>query len=163
MRHRFLVALGSNVRHPRFGLPRQVLRAALAALEDAGLAVDAMSPIVDSAPLGPSSRHYANAAAVISTRLEPEEVLDLLQAIEHAFGRVRRGARWGARVLDLDIALWSGGSWFSERLVIPHPEFNDRRFAVAPAARIARAWRDPLTGLTVGQIEARLTRASPLS
>ena len=139
-----------------------MIGAALAALDAAGLAVRARSPVLTSAPLGPSRRRYANAAALVDSHLEPEDVLDRLQALEQGFGRRRRGARWGARVLDLDLVLWSGGAWESERLTIPHPAFRQRRFVVAPAAAIAPAWRDPGTGRTLRQLAARLTRAKPL-
>jgi len=160
--HRYLIALGSNMRHPRHRRPRAVLAAALGVLEEEGLAVLAGSPITTSAPLGPSRRRYANAAAVIASDLEPEPLLDLLQRIERRFGRRRRGRRWRARVLDLDVVLWSGGPWASPRLVIPHPRFRERLFVLAPAAAIAPAWRDPLTGLTMRRLKARLTRLGRL-
>jgi 2-amino-4-hydroxy-6-hydroxymethyldihydropteridine diphosphokinase len=121
--------------------------------------VEAASRTLASAPIGPSRRRYANAAVIVATAAGPEAVLDRLQGIEHAFGRRRRGARWGARVLDLDIVLWSGGPWASERLVIPHPEFRSRAFVLAPAAAIAPGWRDPVTGRTLRQLNARLLHA----
>jgi 2-amino-4-hydroxy-6-hydroxymethyldihydropteridine diphosphokinase len=151
------------VRHPRFGDPREVISAALAALEGAGAAVNTVSPVIASPPLGPSRRRYANAAAVVESRLEPEDLLDVLQAIERDFGRRRRGARWRARVLDLDLVLWSGGPWASDRLVVPHPQFRARPFVLAPAAAIAPRWRDPLTGLSLAHLHARLTRSNPLA
>jgi 2-amino-4-hydroxy-6-hydroxymethyldihydropteridine diphosphokinase len=159
---RYLIALGSNMRHPRIGGPRQVLARAIAALDASGLRLEAVSPILTRAPLGPSRRRYANAAVVVTSDLAPEAVLDRLQHIERDFGRRRRGLRWGARVLDLDLVLWSGGAWASDRLVLPHPEFRRRTFVLAPAATIAPAWRDPLTGLTVRQLGARLNRANPV-
>ncbi|MCT2557548.1 2-amino-4-hydroxy-6-hydroxymethyldihydropteridine diphosphokinase [Tsuneonella sp. YG55] len=161
--HRYLVALGSNVRHPRYGNPRSVIAAALAALDKAGARVEVASPVIASVPLGPSRRRYANAAAVIASALAPEGLLDVLQAIERDFGRRRRGARWGARVLDLDLILWSGGAWASDRLVVPHPLFRRRAFVLRPAAAIAPEWRDPLTGLTLAHLHARLTRGNPLA
>lgn len=161
--HRYLIALGSNVRHPRFGPPREVLAAAIEALQDAGLDVEAVSRVIETPPLGPSRRRYANAAAVLETSLDPPELLDLLQDIESTFGRIRRGARWGARVLDLDIVLWSGGAWAEPRLIVPHPQFRARTFVLAPATQIASDWRDPITGLTLAHLQARLTRADPLA
>ncbi len=150
------------MRHPRFGSPRQVIDAALVAIKEAGISIEVVSATIDSAPLGPSRRRYANAAAIVRSRLEPEVLLDVLQRVENDFGRRRRGARWGARVLDLDIVLWSGGAWASERLVVPHPEFRRRTFVLAPAASIAPHWRDPLTGFTIAHLQARLTRGNPL-
>ncbi|MEO6092653.1 MAG: 2-amino-4-hydroxy-6-hydroxymethyldihydropteridine diphosphokinase [Novosphingobium sp.] len=152
---RYLVALGSNVRHPRHGRPEGVLRAAFAALDRDGLSLEAVSPIIASAPLGPSRRRYANAAAIVRSDLAPPAALGRLHRIEHAFGRRRRGARWGARVLDLDIILWEGGTWSSDGLTIPHIAFRTRAFVLNPAARIAGCWRDPLTGLTLRHLRAR--------
>ncbi len=153
------------MRHARFGHPRAVIDAAIAALAAAGLAVESVSPTIASAPIGPSRRRYANAAAIVATDLAPEALLGRLQAIEHAFGRRRRGAQWSARVLDLDIILWSGGAYVGERaggsLVIPHPAFRERDFVLGPAMTIAAGWRDPLSRLTVRQLAARHARPGP--
>ena len=160
--HSYLIALGSNIHVPGVGPPREVVAAAIATLEAEGLGIQATSPIIDTAPLGPSRRRYANAAAVIDSSADPEEVLAILQRVERAFGRRRRGMRWQARPLDLDIVLWSDGIWASDNLLIPHPSFREREFVLGPAAAIAPDWRDPLTGRSIRQLYARLTRARPL-
>lgn len=151
------------MRHARHGAPRQVLAAAVAALGQAGMEVEAVSAAVTSAPLGASRRHYANAVAVIRASQAPEALLAALQRIERRFGRRPRGARWRARVLDLDIVLWSGGPWAAQRLTIPHPQFRRREFVLTPARVVAPMWRDPITRLTLRQLHARLTRAKPLA
>lgn len=156
--NRYLIALGSNQRHARHGSPQAILRAALADLEAQGVAVRSASPVLRSRPLGPSQREYANGAALIETALEPLELLDLLQDGETRFGRRRQGQRWRARTLDLDIVLWSGGGWADDRLTVPHPEFRKRAFVLRPAVSITPGWRDPLTGLTIKHLLARLTR-----
>ena len=149
------------MRVPGVGSPRQVIGAALAALEAEGLALEAVSPVVDSAALGSSLRRYANSAAVIATELDPLRLLALLQHIERAFGRKRRGRKWRSRPLDLDIVLWSGGVWTSGALTIPHREFRHRAFVLGPAAAIAPDWRDPLTGLTLRHTPRALDPSPP--
>ncbi|MCH7860433.1 MAG: 2-amino-4-hydroxy-6-hydroxymethyldihydropteridine diphosphokinase [Proteobacteria bacterium] len=119
--------------------------------------VTAVSPILHTPPLGPSKRRFANAVALIETDEAPPALLRRLKAIERDFGR-RRGRTWGARVIDLDIVLWSGGSWGEPALVVPHRLFRDRAFVLAPLARVAAGWRDPVTGLSVRQLAARLRR-----
>lgn len=161
MAERYLIALGSNRRHHRHGRPAGVLRAGLDRLAEEGLEIEVVSPIVVTAPLGPGGRRYANAAAVIRTDLKPVGLLELLKRVEREFGRRPRGRRWAARVLDLDIVLWDGGAWASPGLIVPHPAFHDRAFVLEPAAAIAPNWRDPLTGLTLRQLSARLTRPHP--
>ncbi len=158
MAQRYLIALGSNQRHHKHGRPEQVLRAALAVLQRRGIKVLRASPIVASAPLGPSLRRYANGAAVVKTRLDPAELLDTLKGIEAEFGRRRGGQRWASRVLDLDIVLWSGGAFGSDTLTVPHPAFRSRSFVLTPALTIAPTWRDPISGLSLRQLGARLTK-----
>lgn len=165
-KQRYLIALGSNQRHHRHGAPVAVLGAALDALCSFEIKVKRAAKVLQSAPLGPSRRRYANSAALIKTDLNPPELLALFKQIEHVFGRRDGGQRWNSRVLDLDIILWSGGPWCSPGLTIPHPEFRIRDFVLRPALRIAPDWRDPLTALTLRQLHARhsrrLTRPRPL-
>ena len=146
------------MRHPRYGLPRAVLKAALAALEAAGVRIVARSPTVTSRPLGPSERQFANAVAVIECDHAPEQCLTLLQSIETRFGRKRIGQPWRARVIDLDILMWSGGAFASKRLAIPHPEMVRRDFALRPASAIAGDWRDSVSGLSIRQLWKRSQR-----
>src|SRR3546814_4677616 len=77
-----------------------------------------------------------NAVALVASPLDPPAMLIRLKAIEAAFGR-RIGQRWGARTLDLDILLWSGGAWSDDRLTIPHPAMAERPFVLGPLTRIA--------------------------
>ena len=160
--HTYLIALGSNRRHHRFGRPRKVLAAALEQLGAEGVRVIAAAPVLLTQPLGPSLRRYANSAAVIETRLDPPALLVLLKRIEREFGRRPGGQRWTSRVLDLDVILWSGGPFAAPSLTIPHPLFRTREFVLAPAVAIAPAWRDPVTGRTLRQLRARLTRPRAL-
>lgn len=157
----YAIALGSNRRHGRHGGPAAVLAAAVEAIESRGLAIEAVSRIRATPALGPAGRSFANAALIVSTGLSPIALLALLKGIERAFGR-RRGRRWGPRVLDLDVILWSEGIWTGAGITIPHPGFRARRFVLEPLAEVAPDWRDPLTGLSVRQLLHRFERRTPV-
>ncbi|AMG74699.1 2-amino-4-hydroxy-6-hydroxymethyldihydropteridine diphosphokinase [Sphingopyxis granuli] len=157
----YAIGLGSNRRHARHGDPRRVLLAALAAMESVGIEPVDASAIIASAPLGPSRRRYANAVALVASPLSPPEMLDRLKAIEAAFGR-RKGQRWSARTLDLDILLWSGGAWSDAALTIPHPEMARRLFVLRPLTTIAPRWRHPLAQHSIRQLLRRLERPRPI-
>lgn len=159
--HRYLLGLGSNQPHHRHGGPRGVLAAAVLELARIGQ-VQARSGVVTSAPLGPSRRRYANAVVVLESDLVPPAILAGCKRIERDFGRRGGGQRWGSRVLDLDLLLWSGGRHTGADLVIPHRAMRERRFVLGPAVKVAGDWRDPVTGLTLRQLHARLTRPRPL-
>ena len=135
--------------------------AALSALESEDIEPIDASPIIASAPIGPSRRRYANAVALVASPLSPPEMLDRLQAIESTFGR-RTGQRWSARTLDLDILLWSGGTWADATLTIPHPAMTERRFVLDPLTTIAPNWRHPVTARTIRQLATQITRSKPV-
>ena len=123
--------------------------------------VTARSPVIATPAMGAAQRRFANAALVLESELDPPSLLAALKRTEREFGR-RPGQRWGDRVLDLDIVLWSGGAWRSGGLTIPHAAFAQRRFVLDPACAIAPDWRTPPHGLTLAQHQARLTRPRPL-
>jgi 2-amino-4-hydroxy-6-hydroxymethyldihydropteridine diphosphokinase len=151
----YAIALGSN-RRSRHGSPIATVRAAAQALS-----ADRLSRIRSTPALGPAGRGFANAAAIVRSKLDPPDFLSRLKQIEAEFGR-RGGRRWGPRVLDLDMILWSGGPWEQQGLVVPHPEFRARSFVVEPLAELAPEWRDPISGATIRQLLHRLRSARPV-
>ncbi|HMC91478.1 MAG TPA: 2-amino-4-hydroxy-6-hydroxymethyldihydropteridine diphosphokinase [Allosphingosinicella sp.] len=151
----YAIALGSN-RPGRHGPPAATVRAAAEAL-----GVQRLSTIRRTEAVGPAGRGFANAAAILETRLDPPALLDLLKATERDFGR-RGGRRWGPRVLDLDIILWSEGPFAAPGLVLPHPAFRSRAFVLEPLAEIAPAWRDPLSGASIAQLLHAVRRRRPV-
>jgi 2-amino-4-hydroxy-6-hydroxymethyldihydropteridine diphosphokinase len=123
------LGLGSNV-----GDREAHLRAALAALEAAGVEVEAVSSSYETEPVGEvlDQPDFLNAAVRIRTALEPEALLDLCKEIEAARGRELDAARHGPRPLDLDLLLLGDLVLSTERLTLPHREVTSRRFVLAP-------------------------------
>lgn len=158
--HRYALALGSNRARSARLMPSRLLKEAVVLIERLGK-VQAVAPTLTSPPIGPSLRHYANSALLIESAAPPDQMLADLQAIERQLGR-RRHRRWGARRMDIDIILWSGGRWNSRSLTIPHPAFRARSFVLTPLRAIIPDWRDPVSRLTVRQLDARLRKAAPL-
>jgi 2-amino-4-hydroxy-6-hydroxymethyldihydropteridine diphosphokinase len=155
--HLYAIAIGSNRPHGRHGRPPAVVEAAIARLDREFGLFDA-SPIILNAAHGGAGRDFANAVALIESGLDPPAMLARLKNMERAFGR-RPGRRWGPRVLDLDISLWSGGRYRDRRLTVPHPALATRTFVLQPLAAIAPGWR--VGGLSVRQLAARLARRAP--
>ena len=125
------IGIGSNLEDPE----RQV-RAAIDALS--GLPRTTFvraSRLYRTAPWGKADQPpFVNAAAAISTRLAPRELLDALLAIERAHGRTRDGERWGPRVIDLDILVYGDARIDEPGLHVPHPHLAGRAFALLPLA-----------------------------
>jgi 2-amino-4-hydroxy-6-hydroxymethyldihydropteridine diphosphokinase len=127
------VAIGSNLNHPR----ERVLEAfdRLAVLPETQLVL--RSHLYHTRPMGPQDQpYYVNAAAGLLTRLSARELLDHLLSTERAMGRDRQ-ARWGPRLIDLDL-VWIPGPVIEEPgLTLPHPGVSTRNFVLYPLADIA--------------------------
>jgi 2-amino-4-hydroxy-6-hydroxymethyldihydropteridine diphosphokinase len=123
------LGLGSNV-----GDRQAHLRAALDLLADHGVAVEAVSSVYETEPVGEilDQPDFLNAAIRIHTELEPEDLLDVCKAIEVEQGRMLAGPRHGPRPLDVDLLLLGDLELSSERLTLPHPQVSARRFVLVP-------------------------------
>jgi 2-amino-4-hydroxy-6-hydroxymethyldihydropteridine diphosphokinase len=158
------LGLGSNV-----GDRKSHLRAALAALREHGVGVEAVSSLYETEPVGEvlDQPDFLNAVVRISTELEPEDLLDLCKAIEVEQGRMLEGQRHGPRPLDVDLLLLGDIELSTERLTLPHAEVTSRRFVLAPLLELdpelalpdGTRLADALEGLGPGQ---RVNRAGSL-
>jgi len=80
---------------------------------------------------------YINAVACVTGEFTALELLDILQAVEAHFGRVRDGERWASRTLDLDILLFDDELINELRLTVPHVGLLQRDFVLYPLVEIA--------------------------
>lgn len=150
-----LIALGANM-PSRAGPPALTLKAALAALGDAGVVILKVSSFLETeAWPNPGDPPFTNAVATVQTSLQPFALLELLHVIETAYGRVRSQPN-APRTLDLDLIAHGDAIVRGHGLELPHPRLATRRFVLEPLAQIAPGWRHPVTGLTAGQMLARL-------
>lgn len=129
---RAFLGLGSNV-----GDSRALLAAAVAGLEAAtGVQVVGLSRVYRTSAVGLEDQpDFLNIVVEVATSLGPIELLDEAQRLEREAGR-ERTVRWGPRTLDVDV-LWYDGILIDEqRLQVPHPRMEERRFVLEPLAEL---------------------------
>jgi 2-amino-4-hydroxy-6-hydroxymethyldihydropteridine diphosphokinase len=128
------IGLGSNLADPR----AQVERAVAALRHLPGSRLLQRSPLYASAPWGVVDQpEFVNAVAAIETSLPARDLMQALLAIEREAGRVRGGARWGPRILDLDLLLYGDAVIDEPGLHVPHPYLHERAFVLLPLADVA--------------------------
>ncbi len=127
------VGIGANLNNPK-GQVNNAL-SALSELKKSRLI--AQSSLYRTPPMGPQDQDdFINAVAKLETWLTPVELLDELQKIENAQGRVRTSHRWGPRTLDLDLLLYGNQVIEENRLTVPHYGLKERAFVLVPLAEI---------------------------
>jgi 2-amino-4-hydroxy-6-hydroxymethyldihydropteridine diphosphokinase len=139
------LGLGSNV-----GDRAQFIEAALARLAEAGVVVEARSPLYETDAVAPEPQApYINAAARVRTTLPPRPLLTLALGIERALGRRRPPDRLAApREIDIDLLLYDTAILDEPPdLQVPHPRLAGRPFVRIPLADVAASGLvHPVTG-----------------
>lgn len=106
--------------------------------------------IGQSEPWGFESTHnFYNQILVIETSLSPLGLLDKIENIERALGRVKTTGNWQLsrkytdRTIDIDILFYgpkTGAThsieYEDDRLKIPHPHIQDRQFTLSLLAQL---------------------------
>lgn len=125
------IALGGNLG------PREVIfERAIALLEtDPRVRVTARSAWRETPPMGPAQPAFLNGVVRVETTLPPEVLLAWLHAVERACGRLRRGAPWGPRILDMDLVRYGDRRLRRPGLILPHPGLH-RPFVREPLAEV---------------------------
>ena len=161
-----VIALGANL-----GDPVRTLTAAVRDLCDIpGLTPDAVSPLVETDPVGgPDQPVYLNAVLLARTSLAPGRLLAALHTVEARHGRVR-DIRWGARTLDLDLVQYGTPGSATEvlgdepQLRLPHPRAHERAFVLRPwhAVDPAAVLRLPSAAAGLGDLPPTTFAAGPV-
>jgi 2-amino-4-hydroxy-6-hydroxymethyldihydropteridine diphosphokinase len=127
-----VLALGSNL-----GDRAATLRTAvheIGAID--GVELVTVSPIYESAAvkldgIDAEAPEYLNAVVGIRYHGEATDLLDAVNRIEAAHGRVR-AERWGDRTLDIDLITVGALQQSDPRLTLPHPRAAERDFVLVP-------------------------------
>lgn len=114
-----------------------------------------LSAVYETEPWGfESSNLFLNQVLCVDTTLNATEILNLTQQIEKIMGRESKSSYgvYSDRVIDIDILLYNDFCIQTDRLTIPHPLMQDRRFVLEPLAEIAANVVHPIIGKTIKEL-----------
>ena len=144
------VGLGTNL-----GDKEQNLRDAVQKIEEQIGKVVSLSAFYVTAPWGFSSDNsFLNAAVCVETKLSPLEVLQETQMIEKELGRTQKSVNrmYSDRLIDIDLLLYGDKILQDERLSLPHPLMDERKFVLEPLAEIAPDVVHPVLHKTIREL-----------
>jgi 2-amino-4-hydroxy-6-hydroxymethyldihydropteridine diphosphokinase len=150
MRNQVYLSLGSNV-----GDRAANLKMAVDRLGRIGKVV-AVSSFYETEPVEVTAQPwFLNCALLMETERMPGQLLSEILGLEQEMGR-QRGQSKGPRNIDIDILLFGDSIIEDERLSIPHPAMQQRRFVLEPLAEIAPEAMHPVLQRTVRELRDAL-------
>ncbi len=96
--------------------------------------------------------NFMNQVLLLETKKDAEELIDIIIQIELIMGRVRSAKGYEPRTIDIDILFFNEQIINNNRLTIPHPLIQERRFVLEPLNEIAPEFIHPLFKKTSRQL-----------
>ncbi|TCD12013.1 2-amino-4-hydroxy-6-hydroxymethyldihydropteridine diphosphokinase [Pedobacter frigidisoli] len=145
--------LGGNL-----GNREESLLSAIKLINDNIGEIETTSSLYETAAWGKTNQpSFLNQAVAVRTKLPAMEVLDKALEIEQILGRIRKD-KWGERLIDIDLILFGNEVINIEnKLQVPHPHMQSRKFVMIPLYEIAPNVIHPILGKTIGEICKNIT------
>lgn len=136
--HTTYLLLGSNM-----GDSKRQLQKAIAAIRKNIGRVVRRSALYLTAAWGKTDQpDFLNQVIVVHTRLDAQQTMRNLLAIEKTMGRVRTTPN-APRTIDIDILFFDKEIITGKDLTIPHPRIAERRFVLTPLNELAPNFKHP--------------------
>jgi 2-amino-4-hydroxy-6-hydroxymethyldihydropteridine diphosphokinase len=147
--HYCYLGIGSNI-SPEVNIPRAI------ALLRKYVEVEAISTIWESPPEGGSGPNFLNAAVLIQTDLDEEDLRSrILRRIESQLGRIRTPDQNAPRTIDLDILIFDGQ--------VLDDQIWLRAYLALPLSELIPELMHPTNGESLRKIAQRLIASTSIS
>ena len=147
--NKVFLLIGGNI-----GDRLQNLHQAIALLSASCGPVIQQSAVYETAAWGKTDQAaFLNQALLLTTSLPAQELITTILSVEEEMGR-RRMEKFGPRVIDIDILFFNDEIINEPNLIVPHPQLQNRRFALAPMFEIAPALVHPVLNKTIAELLA---------
>lgn len=100
---------------------------------------------------------FINQVIQVETSLAALDVLNKTLEIENILGRKRSAIRWQERNIDIDILFYNNEIINDDKLVIPHPYLQERKFVLIPLNELANDYIHPILKLKISELLDRCT------
>lgn len=139
MQHDVFLSLGSNIGDRA----ENCLKAVEMLCQIKEIEFISQSSLYETDPVGYEDQSpFINMAVKIRTNLKAEDLLIHIKSVEKSIGRVKT-FKWGPRLIDIDILLFSEEIISKPGLKVPHPAMTERAFVLVPLMEIGEDIKHP--------------------
>ena len=112
--------------------------------QEAGTVIE-VSKLYETPAWGFESDAFYNCALLLHTNLSAQKILNQVLKIEKQLGRIRSNEQgYQSRIIDIDLIVFDSEIIESEKLTIPHPLMQNRKFVLLPMQDLKLNWRHPV-------------------
>lgn len=112
-----------------------------------------VSKLYETPSWGFDSDAFYNCALVLHTFSSANKILSQILKIEKRLGRVRNnGQEYQARIIDIDLITFDEQVVDTEKLQVPHPLMQNRRFVLLPMQDLNLDWKHPILQKKISEL-----------
>jgi deoxyguanosine kinase len=146
--HQVILSIGSNQ-----GNKLETIQACIALIHKEIGTVIQVSKVYETPSWGFESDPFYNCALVLHTFHTAQKVLNLALKIEKKLGRIRNShSGYQSRIIDVDVIAFDEEVIISDKLKVPHPLMQNRKFVLLPFLDLGINWKHPLLHKTVAEL-----------
>lgn len=112
-----------------------------------------VSKIYEMPSWGFESDAFYNCALVLHTFSSPHKILKEALKIEKQIGRIRSDKKgYQSRIIDIDLIAFNEEIIVSDKLQVPHPLMQDRKFVLLPIQDLNLDWKHPVLKKNISEL-----------
>ena len=112
-----------------------------------------VSRIYETPSWGFDSDAFYNCALVLHTFTSAHKILTQAVKIEKKLGRIRNDEKgYQSRLIDIDLIAYDEEIIDSEKLQVPHPLMQDRKFVLLPIQDLNLDWKHPILKKSISEL-----------
>lgn len=112
-----------------------------------------ISKLYETPSWGFDSDAFYNCALVLHTFLSANKILSKILKIEKQLGRVRGDTlEYQSRIIDIDLVTFNEEIIDTDKLQVPHPLMQNRRFVLLPMLDLNLDWKHPVFQKKIGEL-----------
>ena len=135
-----ILSLGSNL-----GNRLENIQLAIISIHQTIATVVKVSSLYETPSWGFDSDSFYNCALVLQTSKGAEQILDEVLQLETKLGRVRNNEQgYQPRIIDIDVITYNEEILNTEKLQVPHPHMQNRKFVLMPMRDLNLDWHHPI-------------------
>nr|WP_294922778.1 2-amino-4-hydroxy-6-hydroxymethyldihydropteridine diphosphokinase [uncultured Flavobacterium sp.] len=114
-----------------------------------------VSKLYETPAWGFESDAFYNCALLLHSYSSAQKILNQVLKVEKQLGRIRSDQQgYQSRIIDVDLIIFDDQIIDSEKLNIPHPLMQNRKFVLLPMQDLKLNWKHPVFQKTVSELIA---------